>query len=160
MKKLLLGLTITSLTLCAALYSSPVRAAEDEVNLAAAGLTGTWTCVETYDCCGDYPSSWTFSSTGKKVLTLSATRTSADITVAGKAIELGPLGLATHPQYGGGDCKYKFSGKVVGSTFSGKAKYSCPDGYVTQGTFTATKATAQEEEDIEPLSNTGGMNPR
>ncbi len=154
MKKTMFGVTVSCLLLSATIFLGSAQAAED-----TDALTGTWTGTETYTCCGDYPFSWTFTPLiGNIILNLDATRTSTGSTVEGKAISLGPKGLAKHPAYGGtAGCKYVFKGSVSGDTYTGTATYKCNDGYVADGTFTATRTSVI---DSPPMLEGGSPDPR
>lgn len=127
-------------------------------------IAGTWSVVETYTCCGEYPASWKFtkkSETAKAIkYTLTATRTSTGNVKQGTAKLKKKTNkvVIRHGCYGDGcgSCGYVFKGKATASQISGKADY-CSG---TTGTFIATKASSDNtDETVAPIVSDRDPNP-
>lgn len=157
---------------CVALFSAtlsvPFVSQADEISDApevskVQDIGGSWSVVETYTCCGNYPALWKFTkkSQTKKVVkyTLTATRTSTGNVRQGTATLTKKTNkvVIKHGCYGDGcgSCGYVFKGKATASKISGSADY-CSG---TMGTFIATKASDSTDEGFAPIVSGNGPNP-
>lgn len=160
---------------CIALYfvmfNTPIvsQANDDEVTIeleidAAQDIAGTWNVVETYTCCGDYPSKWVItkkSETSKAIkYTVKATRTSTGNVVNGKAKlrKSNNKSIVKHPCYGEGcgSCAYKFKGTATATSITGSADY-CNGG--ATGTFVATRVSSNSDEGFVTEGSGNGPDP-
>jgi hypothetical protein len=125
-------------------------AAHAEEDEATGALAGTWSVSENYGSAGTFTATWSIRQLVGAFYLVTATRSTGD-QKRGIGIELGSKGIVKHKCYGEGcgDCAYTFSGAISGGVWSGKATYKCKDsGYVTEGTFTATRTGAGTVDDL------------